>query len=62
MILGGETEVGGGIPPFPGFCMKPCSRYDVMVALGHVQTPSQCFLPIFLQSHKRGGGVAGVQA
>jgi len=25
MILGGETEVRGGeIPPFPGFCMKPC--------------------------------------
>jgi len=26
MIFGGvETEVGGEIPPFPGFCMKPCA-------------------------------------
>jgi len=24
MILEGETEVRGEIPPFPGFCMKPC--------------------------------------
>ena len=30
MILGG----GGGIPPFPGFCMKPCSIKLVVSSLG----------------------------
>jgi len=40
MILGGELKLGGEIPPFPGFCMKPCTVSETRweIALGSVHT------------------------